>query len=396
MVIKPSKKLYVGIIILIGLMGFAAIKSGVFAKKQIAGKSQAVEVKAMQVIQRDTPINYEYVGKVASKDSIPIMSKVSGNIVDKMVKGGDTVYKGQSLFRIDDKQYVSAINTARGTLAKSQATLTNDLREVERYRKLAAIQGVSQETLDSYEAAAAEDEAAVETNQASLQEAIEDKQDTLIVSPVDGRIDVNDLSFGYYVVAGSTIMGTVSSLDPIWVQFSMSENEYIQLCRQGQGGLPEAFGGNNLKLILSDGSEYPLKGQIAQIDTGMSDTTGTITMKAIFSNPQRFLTPGMFAKIVATGEIRQGALLIPQRAVKEVLDSTMVTVITGDNTAEVRKVKMGEKVGNMWLVEDGLTANDIVVVEGIDKVKQGTELKITMMTPDGFTPVTQQGEDISG
>lgn len=391
MIIKPSKKLYVGLIILIGMAGFAVMRSGIFAKSQpVQGMPQAVEVKAMQVIQCDTPINYEYVGKVAAKDEVKIMSKISGNIVAKMVKGGDTVSKGQPLFKIDNKQYVSAINTARATLAKSRATLNNSQRDLERYRKLAAIKGISQQTLDSYEAQTDENAATVEANQASLQQTVEDEQDTLIVSPVDGRIDVNDVSLGYYVVAGSTTMATVSSTDPIWVQFSMSENEYIKLFRQGQGALPGTFGGQNLKLILSDGSEYPLMGQIEQIDRGMSDTTGTITIKASFSNPQNFLTPGMFAKIVAQGEVRQGAILIPQRAVKELLDNTFVTVVTADNTAESRQVKIGEKVGNMYIVEEGLAAGDCIVVEGIDKVKQGTALKVTMIGPDDLqTPAKQ-------
>lgn len=390
MFVQPSKKIYIGVIILIGLIGFTAVRGGLFGKAQSVKNPQAVEVKAMQVIQRDTPINYEFVGKVMSKDEIKIMSKVSGNIVAKMVKGGDTVYKGQPLFKIDNKQYISAIKNARATLAKSQATLNNSQRQVERYRKLVASEAIAQETFDSYEAQAEENAATVEADRASLQQAIEDEQDTLIVSPVDGRIDVNDLSLGYYVVTGSTTMATVSSLDPVWVQFSMSENEYIKLTRQGQGALPSAFNDNNLKLILSDGSEYPLKGQIEQIDKGMSDTTGTITIKALFSNPQKFLTPGMFAKIVAQDEVRRGALLVPQRAVKEMLDSTFVTVVTGDNKAESRQVKMGEKVGNLWIVEEGLMANDLVIVEGVDKGKQGAELKITMVAPDEFQiPVTQ-------
>jgi len=388
--VQPSKKIYIGVIILIGLIGFTAVRGGLFGKAQSVKNPQAVEVKAMQVIQRDTPINYEFVGKVMSKDEIKIMSKVSGNIVAKMVKGGDTVYKGQPLFKIDNKQYISAIKNARATLAKSQATLNNSQRQVERYRKLVASEAIAQETFDSYEAQAEENAATVEADRASLQQAIEDEQDTLIVSPVDGRIDVNDLSLGYYVVTGSTTMATVSSLDPVWVQFSMSENEYIKLTRQGQGALPSAFNDNNLKLILSDGSEYPLKGQIEQIDKGMSDTTGTITIKALFSNPQKFLTPGMFAKIVAQDEVRRGALLVPQRAVKEMLDSTFVTVVTGDNKAESRQVKMGKKVGNLWIVEEGLMANDLVIVEGVDKGKQGAELKITMVAPDEFQiPVTQ-------
>lgn len=388
--IKPSKKLIVGVIILAGLTGWAFMRLG-GGKPSMGANMQggAVAVKAMQVVQRDTPINYEFVGKVTSKNEVKIMSKVSGNIVAKMVKGGDAVYQGQPLFRIDNKQYVSAINSAQAALTKSQATLRNTQRDVERYRKLAAIKGVAQQTLDSYEAQAEEEAATVEANRVAIQQAMEDEQDTLIVSPVDGRIDVNDVSIGQFVTAGSTTMATVSSLDPIWVQFSMSENEYIKLIRLGQGSLPVSFK-DNLKLMLSDGSDYDLKGSIEQIDKGIGDTTGTITIKASFSNPQKFLLPGMFAKIVVPGEVRAGTILIPQRAVKELLDETFVTVISADSKAESRKVKMGERIGNMWVVNEGLAPGDVIVVEGIDKVKQGTDLKVSMITPEDLqTPAKQ-------
>lgn len=393
MMIKPSKKLIVGVLILVGLGGWAFMRLGGGRPSMGMGPGSMqggpIGVKAMQVVQKDTPINYEFVGKVTSKNEVKIMSKISGNIVEKMVKGGDTVYKGQPLFRIDNKQYLSAINSAQAALTKSQASLRNTQRDVERYRKLAAIKGVAQQTLDSYEAQAEEETATVEANRASLQQAMQDEQDTLIVSPVNGRIDVNDVSTGQFVTAGSTTMATVSSLDPIWVQFSMSENEYIKLSRLGQGSLPVSFK-DNLKLMLSDGSEYTLKGSIEQIDKGIGDTTGTITMKASFSNPQKFLVPGMFAKIVVPGELRAGAILIPQRAVKELLDETFVTVVSADNKAESRKVKMGERVSNMWVVNEGLVAGDMVVVEGIDKVKQGTDLKVTMITLENLqTPAKQ-------
>jgi len=381
--IKSSPKMIVGIIILIGLAGWAFMRLGV-GGKTVSGpnmRSSAVEVKAMRVVQQDMPINYEFVGKVTAKDEVKIMSKVSGNIVAKMVQGGDTVSKGQPLFRIDNKQHLSSINSARATLSKSQATLRNTQRDVERYRNLAASGGIAQQTLDSYEAQAEEQAATVEENRASLQQAMENEQDTLIVSPVDGRIDVNDASIGQFVTAGTTTMATVSSIDPIWVQFSISETEYIKFARMGGGTLPSTFK-DNLKLILSDGSEYSLTGGVEQIDKGVGDTTGTITLKALFGNSQKFLVPGMFAKIVVPGEFRKDAILIPQRAVKELLDETFVTIVTADSKAETRKVKMGEKVGNMWVVAEGLTAGDCVVVEGIDKAKKDTALQVTMITPE--------------
>ncbi|XER13309.1 Multidrug export protein AcrE [Sporomusa aerivorans] len=381
--IKSSSKMIVGIIILIGLAGWAFMRFEAGGKTASGPnmKGGAVEVKAMRVVQQDIPINYEFVGKVTAKDEVKILSKVSGNIVAKMVQGGDAVYKGQPLFKIDNKQYLSSINSARATLTKSQATLRNTQRDVERYRKLAASGAVAQEKLDSYESQAEEEAATVEENRANLQQAMENEQDTLIVSPVDGRIDVNDVSIGQFVAAGTTTIATVSSVDPVWVQFSMSETEYIKFARMGDGTLPGTFK-ENLKLVLGDGSEYTLTGGVEQIDKGVGDTTGTITLKALFGNPQKFLVPGMFAKIVVPGEFRKDAILIPQRAVKELLDETFVTIVTADNRAETRKVKVAEKVGNMWVVAEGLTAGDCVVVEGIDKVKKDTALQVTMLTPE--------------
>ena len=387
MLVKDSRKVYVVLFIAILLIGAFLVRP---SKSQSVQAAQTVAVKAMEVVKKDVPITYEFVGQVKAKSEVKIMSKVSGNIVEKMVKGGDKVYKGQTLFRIDNKQYVSLINSARAALNKSRATLNNTERNVDRYQKLASVDGIDQKTVDTYVSQAEEDRASVEANQASLQEAIDNERDTLIISPIDGRIDVNDVSLGYYVAAGSTTMATVSSVDPIWVQFTMSENEYLKFLHSGGNGELPAFFRDHLTLTLSDGVSYPLIGHVEQIDKGINETTGTITLKAAFDNPQNLLAPGMFAKIVAQGEVRQGALLIPQKAVKELLDKTIVTIVTEDNKAESRQVKMGEKIGDMWLVEDGLTGNERVVIEGTDKVKQGVELTVTMIQPDNIaTPATE-------
>lgn len=386
MLVKDSRKLYVVLFIAVLLVGAALVRP---SKSQSVQAAQTVAVKAMEVVKKDVPITYEFVGQIKAKSEVKIMSKVSGNIVEKMVNGGEKVYKGQPLFRVDNKQYVSAIHSAQAALTKSRATLNNTERNVARYQKLASVDGIDQKTVDTYVSQAEEDTASVEANRASLQEAIDNERDTLIISPIDGRIDINDVSLGYYVAAGSTTMATVSSVDPIWVQFTMSENEYLKFLRSGNGALP-AFFRDHLTLILSDGVSYPLIGHVEQIDKGINETTGTITLKAAFDNSQNLLAPGMFAKIVAQGEVRQGALLIPQKAVKELLDKTIVTIVTDDNKAESRQVKLGEKIGDMWLVEDGLTGNERVVIEGTDKVKQGVELTVTLIQPDNIaTPATE-------
>lgn len=387
--IQNSGKVFLTIVLAAVLAGVLIWRFGLRSDAQTAASQQAVTVKAMQVMQRDTPVNSEFVGVVKSKSEVKIMSKVAGNIVAKMVNGGDTVVQGQPLFRIDNKQYQSAVNSAQASLRKAQSALNNTQREVVRYRKLASIDGVARQTLDTYEAQAEQDAADVAACQATLQQALEDEADTLIVSPVNGRIDINDLNIGDYAAAGSTVLATVASMDPVWVQFSMSENEYLDFAQQGKGSLPDELR-DNLKLTLGNGTEYPLSGRIEQIDKGIDDATGTITMKALFDNPDKLLIPGMFAKVTAQGAVRKGAILIPQRAVKELLDSTTVIVVKEDNTAESRTVKLGEKIGNLWIVKDGLQADERIIVEGIDKVKQGTTLSVSMIGPDDLSTAAEQ------
>ncbi len=386
--IKSSRKVYVYLGVVAILLAGLAIYSGWLNKKTIQTE-QPVAVKVMQVVKKDVPITYEFVGKVKAKNEVKVMSKVSGNIVAKMVNGGEKVNKGQPLFRVDNKQYVSAIKSAQATLDKSQATLRSSRRTADRYAALASQDAIARETADSYQSQAEEDEAAVEANQAALREAVENERDTLIVSPVDGRIDINDVSLGYYVVAGSTTMATVSSVNPVWVQFTMSENEYLKLLRSGNGMLLASLK-DHVILTLSDGTQYPLAGRIEQVDRGLDENTGTITMKAAFENPDNLLSPGMFAKIVAQGEIKKDAVLIPQKAVKELLDKTIVMVVTADNQAESRQVKLGNQVGDMWVVEEGLTGEETVIVEGIDKVKKGTALAVTVLEAGEAAAFSQQ------
>ncbi|MDF2929305.1 MAG: acrA [Anaerospora sp.] len=349
------------------------------SKQQAARPPQEVAVKAMQVIQKDTPVTYEYVGEIVPKDEVQIQTRVSGNISRKLVKGGDTVRAGQPLFEIDNRQYTSSVADAQAQVAQAQASLSNIRRDVARYQSLAAQGGIAAQTLDTSLAQAEQAQAQVEAYQAKLIQANNDLTDTVIVSPVNGRIGVGELSTGRYVQAGSTVLATVSTVDPVQVRFSMSENEYLKFARMGNS--PDAWG-QNLKLLLSDGSAYPLAGHLEQIDRGMANQTGTLTMKAAFDNPQQLLIPGMFARIVAVGENRTGAMLIPQRAVQEMLGKTFVTVAGADNKAETRAVKLGAKIGSLQIVEEGLTGQEVIVVEGFAKAQPGSPLKITMIGPD--------------
>jgi membrane fusion protein (multidrug efflux system) len=357
--------------------------------KQAAPAPQAVEVKAMQVVQRDTPITYEFIGTIEAKDEVQIRAKVSGNIVAKMVTGGAEVSEGQPLFRIDSRQYNSALLTNQAQAAQSEALLAKARKDVGRYSQLASQGAIAQQTLDNAVTEEQQSAAAANANWAKVQQAQEDIEDTMILSPFNDRIDIKDLSVGSFVQAGSTIMATISSVDPVMVKFSMSENEYLQFAKSNNGASPAEWG-RNLKLILSDGSTYPITGQIEQVDKGLATGTGTLSFKASFANPNKLLVPGMFARVAVQSEMRPGAFLIPQRAVQQMLDKTLITVVGEDNKTETRAVKMGTKIGNMWVVDEGVTANDRVVVEGFLKTPPGTPVSVIMIGPDDLqTPAKQ-------
>lgn len=355
---------------------------------QQARPAQAVPVKATQVVKRDAPVTYEYVGQVVARNEVQIRARVSGNIVDKMVSGGATVAAGQPLFQIDRRQYEAALLSAQATLAQSEATLANSRLDTIRYQKLASQQAISKQALDTQLTAEQQNAAVVAANRARVQSAANDLQDTLITAPFSGRIDTKDLAVGSYVAAGTTVLATISTVDPVFVQFSMSEGEYLKFTRL-LGSAPDHWGAE-LRLLLSDGSQYPLAGKMEQVDRGLSQETGTLTMKAVFANPQKLLIPGMFARVVAQGELRKDALLIPERAVQEMLGKTFVTVVGQGDKAEQKAVKMGPKIGMMWVVEEGVAESDRVVVEGFAKAPPGTPLQVTMILPEDIKTTAKQ------
>ncbi|MDF2565257.1 MAG: acrA 1 [Massilibacillus sp.] len=367
---------------------FMALAMAGCSKQQANQAPPPVKVNAMQVVQQDTPVTYEFVGQVIAKNEVQIRAKVSGNIVEKMVTGGDNVTQGQPLFHIDRRQYEAALLESQGQLAQAEAVLSNSHLDTVRYQTLADQQAIAPQVLDTALSSERQNTALVNTNRARTQKAEVDLQDTLITAPFSGQIDVNDLSIGSFVQAGQTVIATLSSIDPIFIQFSMSENEYLHFSKLGRGTSPAEWG-NNLKLILSDGTQYPLAGHIEQVDRGMTQDTATLTMKAAFDNPQGLLMSGMFARVVAQGELRPGALLIPQRAVQQLLGKTFVTIVGEDNKAETRPVKLGPRVNNLCVVEEGLTTTDRIVVEGFAKTPSGTLLSVEMIDPNELQPAAK-------
>ena len=363
----------------------SALLAGCGGQKQQAAGG-AAQVKAMKVLQQDTPVVSEYAGQIAGKDEVKVQSKVSGRVVEKYFHGGDFVQAGQPLYRIDSRQYESAVLQAQATLAQSQATLANAQTDLGRDQELLASDAISEQQVTTQQANVNAYSAAAAANQALLQKAQQDLSDTVVYAPMSGQVSVDDVAVGTFATAGNTNLVTIGTTDPVFVTFSISETEYLKFrnIQQMQSG---SGNGITVAIKLSDGTTYPLDGRIVQADRALTQNSGTLTVKALFGNPDGLLLPGMFARVKLTGETVPNAILVPQRAVQQLLDKTFVMVVGADGKSEARKIELGQQVGSYYIVKSGLSAEDTVIVEGLSSLTEGKDLAVTMVTPEdmGFS-----------
>ena len=345
--------------------------------KQAAGPAETL-VKSMQVVKRDTPIVYEYSGFVEAQNEVQMKARVTGMITEKYVNGGDKVEKGQLMFVIDPRTYQATSWNYQAQVASAQADLSRVRRDADRYQKLYEQGAISKQTLDNTMAELEQSEAKVEAQKALLSSAQVDLGETNVVAPFSGKVSANDLAVGTFVTAGTTVLATISNSDPVRVKFSLAEAEYLKLVatKAADGTAPL----ENLTIVLADGSTYPLKGKLTQVDRSISEGTGTLTLKAEFDNPDKVLLPGMFAHLQANVGTKKDALLVPQRAVTEIMYKTFVYVVNSENKVEMKEVKLGARVGRLWVVESGLDGTENIIVEGTQKVKKGSAVKAEAMT----------------
>ena len=292
-----------------------------------------------------------------------------------------TVYnkQGQILYTIDPRTYRANLLQAQANLANARAALATASVDAERYTKLYEQSAVSKQTLDNAIMARDQAQANVNAQEALVENAQIDMNETNVTAPFTGRIDTTALEVGNYVTDGQTTMATISNTDPVFVEFSIAEPEYLKLANAAvERG--EAAPLENLSIVLSDGSTYGLSGRIAEVNRALTNNTGTLTVKALFENPNRVLLPGMFAHVQATAGTKPDALLIPQRAVTEMMYKKFVYVIGADNKVEMREVTLGPRVGRLWMVESGLNGDENLVVEGTAKVSAGAVVNPEPMT----------------
>lgn len=344
---------------------------------QPQGAGAPTLVRTMQVIQRDTPLVYDYTGFIEAQQEIELKAQVNGQITAKYFKGGDQVSAGQALYAIDPRTYQANLLNAEAGLANARAALANAELNADRYTKLYEQNAISKQALDNAVMQRDQARAAVSAQTALLNNAQVNMSETNVTAPFSGRIDTTAMEVGNYVVAGQTTLAKISNTDPVFVKFSIAEPEYLKLAA-AQNSKSAAL--DNLEIKLSDGTVYDLKGRIAEVNRGINDNTGTLTVKAEFANPNRKLLPGMFAHVQAVGDTKTNALLIPKRAVVELMYKKFVYIVGDDNKVVMKEVTLGPGVGRLYMVEGGLTGQEKLVVEGTGKVRHGATVNPQPMT----------------
>lgn len=386
----------------------AMILAGCAKTTTAAGAAPAPEVLVATVQQKDLPIEHEWIGTLDGLVNAAIKAEVTGYLLTQNYAEGSFVHRGQLLFQIDPRPLEAAADQAAGQLAQATAQLAqakaglvqaqaqllsaqaNQRKaqmDEDRYIPLAQQQAITQQDLDnarqtnqSLQAQVAAYQAQVETAKAQIEAAeagvkaaaaaVETAKVNLgftrLTSPIDGIAGVATAQVGTLVSPAGQAVTTVSTLDPVKCNFTVSEQEYLSLTRDDA-----ALRRMQLQLILADGSAHPEKGRFSFADREVNPATGAIQLTGLFPNPGNKLRPGQYGKVRATVGIHTGALLVPQRAVTETQGSYIVPVVDPNNTVRFAPVKVGERVGSDWVIEDGLKPGERVVADGLFKIQPG-------------------------
>jgi RND family efflux transporter MFP subunit len=356
-------------VLLLSLMAAACGKGNVHA-----APPPTPEVRVAPVIQQNVPVYSDWVATLDGYVNAEIRPQVSGYIIKQNYKEGSLVRRGQVLFEIDPRPFQAALDRAKGDLAQAQAQLGKSILDVKRDTPLAEARAIAQSQLDNEIQAKLGAQAAVESDQAAIEQAELNLEWTKITSLVDGIAGIAQVQIGN-LVGPNSVLTSVSQVDPIKAYFPISEQAYV-LAQEQSKSLSTmhsvSFFGNSLDLILTDGRTYPRKGKILLADRQVDPSTGTIRIVAAFPNPGNVLRPGQYGRVHVETNLKKGALLIPQSAVGQSQGSYQVAVVDSDHKVNMRVVKPGETLGTMWVIDEGLKPGEQVVVEGLAKLKEGT------------------------
>ncbi len=369
-------------LLLVALLATTVAATGC-RKAQTKDAPERPIVEVADVVQRDQPIYSEWTASTDGLVNATIRAQVSGYLVKQNYKEGDYVKKGQILFEIDPRPFQAAFEQAKGQLEQQKARYIAAKANLERIKPLVEQRAVSMRELDDAIGNEQAGHAAVLSAQAVVDKAALDLGFTRITSPISGVAGIARAQLGNLVGPGSIEeLTTVSTVDPIKVYVPLSEQEYL---KNVQGGGRKG-GRVPLDLILADGRLHPHKGAFAHSDRQIDVKTGTIRVAGLFPNPGNVLRPGQFARVRAETSIKKSALLVPQRAVAEFQGGHQVFVVTSENKAAIRPVRVGERVDNLWVIDAGLKPGERVIAEGLQKVKDGMVVTARLFVPPTGAP----------
>ena len=358
--------------------------TGCSEKKQAQAPIQQINV--IQVLQKDVPIYQEFVGEVYGEKDIPIRARVEGFLEGIHFEEGFKVTKGQLLYSIDQKPQEAKVNAQQSKVAEAETMLAKAKSDLDRYKPLAEKNAVSKSDLDAKQAQYDAAVSSLEAAKSNLRSAEIEFGYTKIYSPLTGIIGKTKAKVGDFVGRdpNPVILNVVSETNHVKVTFFLTESEYLEIFREiskikeDQNMKPderfERPEEGQLELILSDGSKYEHKGKVDFIDRGVDATTGSILVQGDFPNPDFILRPGLYAKVKVQLEVKKGALLIPQRCIMELQGQYSVYVVNDKNIVESRQIVAGQKVGDYWLVTEGLTGDEKLVIDALQKVRTGMEI----------------------
>ena len=370
--------------LVLGLL-LATVSSAVACGKTNAAPAiPSPEVEVATVVQKDVPIFSEWVATLDGYVNAQIQPQVTGYIIRQTYKEGSFVHKGQMLFQIDPRPFQAVLDQANAQVAQAQAQLAKTAMDVDRDTPLAKERAIAQSQLDNDIQANRAAAAAVKAAEAQVEQTQLNLGFTDVKSLVDGIAGIAQVQIGN-LVNPTTVLTSVSQIDPIKAYFSISEQEYLHYAERinAETQKERPSNGPPFDLILSDGTIYPHKGFGLLTNRQVDVSTGSIQIVCSFPNPHNFLRPGQFGRLRAAPEIRRGALLVPQKAVSELQGSYQIAVVGADNKVSIRAVKVGDRVGPMWIVEGGVKPGELVVVEGLQKVQTGATVKIRQQQAKG-------------
>src|SRR3954468_23072955 len=345
------------------------------------------EVLVTEVKQKDTPIYNEYVGQLDASVNATIQSRVQGYLVSQNYREGQPVKKDDILFQIDHRPFEAALAQAKAAFLQADASAKQAESNAQRAADLFQRKVASEQERDNAVQSAAAARAQAEAQRAAVEQAQLNLDYTTIIAPVDGIAGLVRVQVGDLISAGTTLT-TVTKVDPIKAYFTVSEQRFSEYSRRYSDPQVRIAHEKELRfeLILADGSTYPHTGEWFAADNQVDVRTGSLRVAALFPNPGNILRPGQFARIRVLSEVKPGALLVPQRAVTELQGTNQVAVVGPDNKVHIQPVKMGRRIDHEWIVEEGLKAGDKIVVEGVQKAREGGLVNPKPWTPPSPSP----------